>query len=170
MGDNVAGDKKPKIASGESGDGWVYDEAGTRFWGLHGAAGLVAFDPEKGILMQHRADWSHHGGTWGVPGGARHRNETAMDAALRESHEEAAVPPEALEILFEHRFDLGFWSYTTVVARVVSAFDARVTDPESNELRWVSLGKVVSLPLHPGFASSWPEILEELKQSFDAAE
>ena len=162
------GDKKPKIESVESGDGWVFDDSGTRYWGLFGAAGLVAFDPQKGVLLQHRVEWSHHGGTWGVPGGARHKSETAVDAALRESREEAAVPPDALTVLFEHRFELGFWSYTTVVASVHASFDARVTDPESNELRWVPLDQVEALPLHPGFAGSWPEIRAQLTQMLEA--
>ena len=37
-------------------------------------------------------------------------------------------------------------------------FDAVVADHESNELRWVAVDEVQSLPLHPGFASAWPEL------------
>lgn len=152
------GDRGGKIVSSESGDGWVSDEVGTRYWGLYGAAGLLACDPNKGVLMQHRVEWSHHGGTWGIPGGARHRDETAQAAAFREAAEEAAVPAESLEVLHESEFDLGFWSYVTVVCMVTDSFDAQVTDPESNELRWVPLAQVANLPLHPGFATSWPEL------------
>ena len=44
-------------------------------WGPHGAAGLLIHhdDPEDGqtrYLLQKRAPWVDHGGTWGIPGGA----------------------------------------------------------------------------------------------------
>ena len=140
-------------------------EDGTRYWGKFGAAGLLACDRERGILLQHRVEWSHHGGTWGIPGGARHSDESAHEAALREANEEAAVPADALEVLFEHPLDLGFWSYVTVVCLVTHAFEAEVTDAESNELRWVPVLEVEQLTLHPGFAASWPTIRERLENA-----
>jgi 8-oxo-dGTP pyrophosphatase MutT (NUDIX family) len=106
--------------------------------------------------------WSHFGGTWGLPGGARHEGESATDAAFREAYEEAEVPRDHLEVLFESVFDLGFWSYTTVAGRVISPFDARVADVESIELRWTPVAEVTSLPLHPGFAVAWPTLRERL--------
>lgn len=72
------------------------------------------------------------------------------------------MPAEAIEPIFEHVLDLKFWSYTTVVARVVTPFEAEVTDPESNELRWVPLNEVHDLELHPGFASAWPELKQRI--------
>lgn len=112
--------------------------------------------------MQHRATWSHFGGTWGLPGGARHENETAFAAALREAQEEAAVPADAISPLFESVLDLGFWSYTTVAVEATRPFEARITDPESLDLRWIPLDEVASLPLHPLFADSWPDLLARL--------
>lgn len=135
---------------------------GERFWGRFGAAGLLVHDRARGILMQHRADWSHFGGTWGLPGGARHEGESAIDGALREANEEAAVPADALAVLFTTVFDLGFWSYTTVVAEAVRPFVERMADVESIELRWVPIADVTALPLHPGFATSWPELRARL--------
>lgn len=135
---------------------------GRRFWGRFGAAGLLVHDLRRGILLQHRADWSHFGGTWGLPGGARHAGETAVEGALREAAEEAAVPPDALEVLFESVLDLGFWSYTTVVAQAVRPFEAHMADVESIELRWVPVHEVSALPLHPGFADAWPQLRARL--------
>lgn len=135
---------------------------GRRFWGRFGAAGLLVHDLRRGILLQHRADWSHFGGTWGLPGGARHADETAVEGALREAAEEAAVPPDALEVLFESVLDLGFWSYTTVVAQAVRPFEAHMADVESIELRWVPVHEVTALPLHPGFAEAWPQLRARL--------
>jgi 8-oxo-dGTP pyrophosphatase MutT (NUDIX family) len=108
--------------------------------------------------MQHRVAWSHFGGTWGVPGGARKAGETAEAAALREAHEEANVPADDLRILHTSVLDLGFWSYTTVVAQALKPFDAVVGDHESHELRWVPIDEVDALPLHPAFAAAWPEL------------
>jgi 8-oxo-dGTP pyrophosphatase MutT (NUDIX family) len=125
-------------------------------WGLYGAAGLLAHDPDRGILLQHRAAWSHHGNTWGIPGGARDRDETTVEAALRESFEEAAVPGDALRLRFSIVRSLDFWSYSTVVADVARPFEARMNDAESHQLAWVAVDEVERLDLHPGFGRAWP--------------
>lgn len=138
-----------------SGDAWVEAPDGRKFWGSFGAAGLLVHDA-RGVLLQHRVEWSHFGGTWGLPGGARHEGESAIEGALRESSEEAGVPASALELDFTSLFDLGFWSYTTVVATAVRPFEARIGDAESVELRWIQPSEIGALPLHPGFAASWP--------------
>ncbi|WP_233188954.1 NUDIX domain-containing protein, partial [Subtercola sp. Z020] len=145
-----------------SGDGWVEDGSGAKFWGRFGAAGLLAYDPARGILLQHRANWSHFGGTWGLPGGARHESETPVQGAIREASEEAGVVVEALSLTLTSTFDLGFWSYTTVVVDVTSPFEAAATDAESIEVRWVPVAEVAALPLHPGFGASWPTLQAEL--------
>jgi len=144
------------------GDAWVEAPDGTRYWGRFGAAGLLAHDPARGVLLQHRADWSHHGGTWGIPGGARHVGEDALTGALRESAEEAGVPADAVAPVATHVLDREVWTYTTVVARVVRPFDPFAADAESVELRWVPLAEVEDRTLHPGFASSWPGLRDAL--------
>lgn len=146
----------------DPGDGWADGPQG-RFWGRFGAAGLLAWDPAAGVLLQHRARWSHHGGTWGIPGGALHSGEDPGAAALREAREEADVPAGALRALTTHVFDVGYWRYTTVLARVVEPFSPRITDPESLELLWVPVHDVTSRELHPGFARAWPELREMLR-------
>ena len=129
--------------------------SGERYWGRFGAAGLLAVDPARGVLLQHRVSWSHHGDTWGLPGGARHEHEGAVDAALREAQEEAGVPDAATRPRLLSVLDLGCWSYTTLVADVVVPFAPTISDPESRELAWVPVAEVDERPLHPGFASSW---------------
>jgi 8-oxo-dGTP pyrophosphatase MutT (NUDIX family) len=144
------------------GDAWVFADDGSKYWGRFGAAGLLAVDPRRGVLLQHRALWSHFGGTWGLPGGARHEGESAVDGAIREASEEAAVDPDAVRSRFSHTLDLGVWSYVTVVADVVAPFEPRVADPESLEIRWVPLDDIGALPLHPGFGRMWPSLQRDL--------
>nr|HRD11563.1 DNA mismatch repair protein MutT [Mycobacterium sp.] len=52
------------------GDGWVVSHTGTPYWGRHGAAGLLLRAPQPdgtpAVLLQHRAPWSHQGGTWAL--------------------------------------------------------------------------------------------------------
>ncbi|WP_091557650.1 NUDIX domain-containing protein [Arthrobacter sp. ok362] len=145
----------------DPGDAWVEGDRG-RFWGRFGSAGLLVHDPAKGVLLQHRALWSHQGGTWGLPGGALHHGEEAIDGALREAKEEAAVPPENVRVLFTSVFDVGYWTYTTVVAETLEPFDAAISDPESLELQWVPVERVNDKELHPGFGASWPGLRRRL--------
>jgi len=109
-------------------------------------------------VLQHRAVWSHQGGTWGVPGGARASTESVVEAALRETAEEAGIDPGAVRptgiLVDEH----GGWSYSTVLAEPLAPVRPRPTGGESVEVRWVDVGAVESLPLHPGFRSAWPRL------------
>ena len=146
----------------ELGDEWVFGPDGQRFWGRFGAAGLLAWHPDLGILLQLRASWSHFGGTWGLPGGARKQHESAVDGAMREAFEEATVPVESMRVLDESVVDLGFWSYTTVIAEATEQFEPIIADAESAALRWVPVDEVDALPLHPGFATAWPGLRGKL--------
>lgn len=132
--------------------------SGEKYWGRFGAAGLLAHDRARGILLQHRVAWSHFGGTWGLPGGALHEGESALVGAVREAQEEAGVPDGAVRPRFTRVLDLEVWSYTTVVAEVLTPFDPVISDPESVALAWVPVDEVDALPLHPGFGGSWPAL------------
>lgn len=149
------------------GDGWVVSAGGARYWGRYGAAGLLLRAPRAdetpAVLLQHRAPWSHQGGTWGLPGGARDSHETPEQAAVREAHEETGVPAEQLAVRATVVTAEVFgpsgvnWTYTTVVA---DAGELLPTTPnrESVDLRWVGEDEVADLPLHPGFAASWQRL------------
>ncbi len=142
----------------DPGDAWVVATDGTKYWGRFGAAGLLVCDPDRGVLLQHRVEWSHFGGTWGLPGGARHEAESAIDAAQREAYEEAGVPADALRVVGEFVSDKKIWSYTTVISLVERPFEAVINDPESIALEWVELDEVSQRPLHPGFKLAWPSL------------
>ena len=157
----VSGEPRRPLGPRDPGDAWVEGDRG-RFWGRFGSAGLLVHDPAKGVLLQHRALWSDQGGTWGLPGGALHQGEEAIHGALREAREEAAVPPENVRVLFTSVFDVGYWTYTTVVAEALRPFEAAISDPESLELAWVGIDAVASRALHPGFAAAWPGLRSRL--------
>jgi len=67
------------------------------------------------------------------------------------------VPAEAVSVRAEHVLDLGFWSYTTVIADLVAPVTLR-PNWESLAMRWVELDDVERLPLLPDFASTWAEL------------
>ncbi|WP_407318572.1 NUDIX hydrolase [Isoptericola halotolerans] len=157
------------------GDGWVVC-GDHRHWGLHGAAGLFLVrrapaapdgtpEPVTDVVLQHRATWSHHGGTWGIPGGAVSPGETPTQGALREAGEEAGIDPAAVRVVAEHVLDHDVWSYTTVLAEAVDGARTEVaaTDPESIEVRWVPLADVAGLDLHPAFAAALPHLVRLLE-------
>lgn len=155
------------------GNGWVECALGHRHWGLHGAAGLllhtVDADGSLRVLLQHRAEWCHHGGTWGLPGGARDSHETVQEAALREAVEETALDAEQVRLRHTCVDDHGGWSYTTVYADSFARL-ATVPNEESAALEWVDADRVSSLPLHPGFSHTWPSVqLVPLTLVIDAA-
>ena len=77
------------------GDGMCIGPQDEHCWGVFGAAGLLLRAPAAGgtplILMQHRAEWTNAGGTWGLPGGAIDSHESPIEGALREVHEETHI-------------------------------------------------------------------------------
>lgn len=146
------------------GNGWVSCRCGSRHWGRYGAAGLVLLRtapqgrPAE-VLLQLRAPWTHLGGTWGLPGGARDSHEDVTAAALREAHEEADVVPALVQVLATlPGLDHADWRYTYVVALAAGDVRARPLTAESDELRWVALEQVADLPLHPSLAQAWPAL------------
>lgn len=154
-----------------AGDGWVECRCGQRHWGRHGAAGLLLWRPSRptaqrgaadpgtyDLVLQHRALWSHHGGTWGLPGGAIDPDETPVVGALREAEEEAATPPSALAVRASYRLSHPDWSYTTVVAEALEPVEPRVSDPESLHVAWVSGAELRERELLPAFADALPEL------------
>ena len=142
-----------------SGDGWTTCGLGHRHWGRFGAAGLLlrsAPGAEGAVGLQLRVDWSHHGGTWGVLGGARNADETPVGAALREAGEEASIEPHQVQLEASYLDDHGGWSYTTVIGSTDGEIALAPRGSESVAVRWVPAEQVGALSLHPGFARSWP--------------
>lgn len=156
MSDVPAG--RPRL----DGDGWVRCRLGHKHWGVYGAAGLLVRAPDAEgvdhVLLQRRAWWTHHGDSWGVPGGARMSSETPQQAACREIGEEVLIDLSDVAIDGVHTDDHGGWTYWTVLARAPQLVPADGQSRETAEVRWVRHDLVRRLPLHPGFAATWARL------------
>ncbi|MGV9413806.1 NUDIX domain-containing protein [Nocardia sp. NPDC003693] len=145
------------------GDGWSKSPDGTRHWGRFGAAGLLLRAPladgGSAVLLQHRAAWSHQGGTWALPGGARDSHETSVHAAVREAEEEAGITSGAIRVRGSRVTSTApsGWTYTTVIADSAQQLKLR-GNIESRELAWIPEDQVEARLLHPGFAAAWPAL------------
>ncbi|WP_205475100.1 NUDIX domain-containing protein [Nocardioides sp. SYSU D00038] len=136
--------------------GWATCTHGHLHWGRRGAAGLL-LARAGGVLLQLRAGWAHQGGTWSIPGGARERGESAVEAALREAHEELGVDRSVVDVRGSYLAECGGWQYETVLA-VPAVAEVAVRDvAESAGHAWVAAADVDALPLHPAFAAAWAD-------------
>lgn len=150
-------------------DAWVDCTCGGRHWGLRGAAGLLLTRPVPDaaglpdaaphleVLLQLRGERSHHGGTWGLPGGARKTGEQPLATALREAHEEAGLDPALVTPRWWRVVSHGPWTYTTVVAEAPPDLVLGEPNWESAQLEWVA-NPDDGRTLHPGFAAAWPAL------------
>jgi 8-oxo-dGTP diphosphatase len=132
---------------------WATCTHGHAHWGRRGAAGLLLADAGR-VLLQLRAGWAHQGGTWSIPGGARERGESAVEAALREAREEMAIRGREVEVRASYVASCGGWKYETVLA--VPAGPVHLAHgAESDAHVWATLDEVADLPLHPAFRAAW---------------
>lgn len=111
------------------------------------------------MVLQHRALWSHHGGTWGVPGGALGPGEPAADGAVREAVEEAGVPEGTVRVWSASVLAHPDWAYTTVVGEALAPFTPAPTDAESLDVAWVPVPAVPARDLLPAFGEAWPGLV-----------
>jgi 8-oxo-dGTP pyrophosphatase MutT (NUDIX family) len=150
------------VSNASAGDGWTYCARGHKHWGRYGAAGLllrhVSAEGETWLLMQHRAAWSHHGDTWGLLGGARAPGESAEQTASREAWEEAALEAGSYTVTGSYLDDHGGWCYVTVFATSAALVPITRLNAESTDVAWVRRDDIEALPLHPGFAATWPTV------------
>lgn len=158
----------PSDTHSHDADRWVHCRCGERHWGAAGAAGLLLWRPMVGsndveVLVQHRAAFSHHGGTWGLPGGALASTEAPIPGALREAAEEALISPHGCRIWATHEFAHPDWTYTTVIAEDIAGQSGGIGDGESLDVRWVPAATLPHLALLPAFEAAWPSLRRYLR-------
>ena len=125
----------------------------------------MLLDPNsRSVLMQLRAEWTHGGRVWGIPGGARDSHESAIESALREMREELSIDESLVEVVHDNMWtDHKDWHYHTVIA-LTSRDVEFVTNEEAELADWIEISKIKDLDLHPGFASNWQDILIAIEE------
>jgi 8-oxo-dGTP pyrophosphatase MutT (NUDIX family) len=101
------------------------------------------------------------GGTWANIGGSLDPGEHPLAGALREFHEELAVPAHRLTgARIAAVVDCGTPDrpYTLYVLDVVAPFDDARLSWENTDLFWVHSDDVCTYDLHPGFARAWAKL------------
>ncbi len=150
---------------GDKGSGFVRCRGGHRHWGRFGAAGLLLWSggSHASVLLQQRSRLVQQAGSWGLPGGALHRGEPALEGALRETAEETDLDVGAVAVGDHLVDDHGGWSFTTVLGRLDDPVDVRGRGWEVADMRWFPVSTAPGLRLHPGLAATWPRLVVLLR-------
>lgn len=112
------------------------------------------------FLLQKRDDGAPHGGTWGLPGGKTHVNESPWAAAVREAGEELgdlpAVKPAAVWSRAEE--DHVVFTYLVDLPRMFNPSADGATGGETAGWGWFKRKDVAELPLHPAMRETWESL------------
>lgn len=145
------------------GDGFARCAQGHTHWGRFGAAGLLVHH-DGHVLLQHRAKMTIGGGTWGVLGGARNRDEDSVTTALREAAEESTLDTSRVTAYGLMHEDHGNWAYDTVIGTVPELLDVRPASWETRDAAWVPVDEVEGYDLFPPFGAAWPRLRRCLRR------
>jgi len=107
-------------------------------------------------------------GTWGLPGGKCHRDETLLETIKRECIEELGHWPEEIKLVPIEKFTSpdGNFSYHTFFCSVATEFTPILND-EHHGWAWID-STTWPKPLHPGL---WSTVnFEEVKQKMVAVQ
>ena len=118
------------------------------FTGARHSAVLVALAPsDRGVevlLTRRSMDMRTHRGEISFPGGRLDPGETAVDAALREAHEEVGLDPALVHVEgeLEHLNTVVSRSYIVpVVASLAAPVALQPASPEVDRVLWVPLAE-----------------------------
>lgn len=117
-------------------------------------------------LLTQRAKFLSYANTWTTPGGSVDEGETALEAAVRELHEELGVAQSqvrgTIRTVVERHGDGRL--YTTFVVETDS-IDVQVPEHlprETAAVQWFLPEQIEALSLHPGFREIWAKIKETI--------
>ena len=151
---------------------WVACQCGRRHFGPYGAAGLILRNADGHLLMTHRSEFVHFGGTWSFPGGAIEEGETPVDAAVREVGEELGIPSVAVDVVTTLAgLDHGVWRYTYVLADLNpqwSELELRV-NWEATDVAWVQPRDMIVMTLHPDLRNDLDRLFTMLAAADEAS-
>lgn len=136
-------------------------------WGFYGAAGVLLKTREAvpRYLLQQRAHDVSYGGTWSIPGGARHQHETPGETAARELSEEMGVSDFAgLKVTRAVTLQSHDWVYHSIIAEC-STRPAIQANSEVAQTAWLTRAEILDLAvggkLHPLFEAALHKLITE---------
>jgi len=101
-------------------------------------------------LVTRRSEGRVFGGYWEFPGGGIEGGESAFEAAVRETREEAGLVVEPVETLGRVQTSHGGQRVTLHLIRCRPvAGEPRPASPAVADVRWVSLAELRQLPMPP---------------------
>ena len=130
------------------------------------AAGIFFTDGKQVLLLQRRKD-KEEGGTWALPAGKAHKDESYIQAAIRETKEETgleSIPGERFDTIEGDYGDLNFVCY---MYKVQKPFTIKITD-EHLDWKWLAFSDLKDFKLHSKFDQELPRYLKSIRsnQSF----
>ena len=93
-------------------------------------------------------------------------NLAAVEAALREAHEEIGMDKQLVTEVDLFIDDHGPWKYETVIAKADPDLVAHEQNDESLQVEWIAFDEVTKKVLHPSFEKTWPALLAILQKRF----
>ena len=113
-------------------------------------AGVLFYAPSTNRYLFLLRDKTSYSGTWGLPGGKVNRNETILDAIIRETKEEMGDVPPFRKVIPLEKFtsDNLHFTYQTFLIVVDQEFIPTLNH-EHRGYCWVELQDHPK-PLHPG--------------------
>lgn len=149
--------------------------------GQYGGAGLMmrhvgADGVPRYMVVQRGPNNFKSKWLWQLPGGSRDENETAAQAAARETFEEIGFTQEQLDTLEPrgaHVVKLPVegkdpWTYSSVVADAPAAFKPKIDYTELGAARWLTYDQLVEMRGRGRLIAPFAAQLEDIIAKFDA--
>ena len=114
-------------------------------------AGVVVFDGDQVLLIEHGEGAGHVTGAWGIPAGAIDSGETPRAAAVRELAEETGLRVDAavlveLPTVYEARIRRKTgWGRFSVRVFATDRYEGEVTPSEEGAPTWISVDEIARL-------------------------
>jgi len=112
------------------------------------AAGLILQAPDRSILLLRRSPIVNNPGYWNLPGGRIDEGETPLQAAIRETSEEAGIKvriARPYSVLVRKNGNKLYHVFLARIPQVIPRLNA-----ESDKWVWVQPSQARMLRLHPG--------------------
>ncbi len=123
-------------------------------------AGIMYVTPEnRALFLRRNNEKGDHIGEWDFPGGGAEPNETPVQTAIREAHEETSASPYGEKALISSNKRADGFEYHTYRQPIMHAFTPKLCE-EHDGYVWADVDKPPT-PLHPGVEKTLNSLAEE---------